>query len=152
MQYSHLLSTTVSLETYPFSSFVQGMVCEYQRNLGQSWSYLNCFWEWHRFETGVSFSRGHVSEIVRCSRISQGKRPSLGLCQLGQNRCIEDVEAGCMGSEALLCSGGDVMNRSGDSCVYLWIEVRMRSTEIRRLISIKCSSVSEIVWVNCRAW
>ena len=37
-------------------------------------------------------------------------RPSLRLClesRLGQNRCIEGVEAGCMGGS--LCSGGDVL-------------------------------------------
>ena len=75
-----------------------------------------------RFETGVSFPRGHVSEFVRCIRVSQRKRPSLGLCLEslpGQSRCVEGVEAGCMGGS--LCSGGDVMNRSGDSRVYQWL-------------------------------
>ena len=74
------------------------------------------------FETGCSFSRGHVSKFERCSRVSQKMRPSLGLClesRLGQNRCVEDVEAGCMGGS--LCSGGDVMNRSGESCAYQWL-------------------------------
>ena len=81
----------------------------------------SCFWKGRRFETGVSFSQGHVSEFERCSRVSQRMRPSLGHClecRLGQNRCVEGVEAGCMGGS--LCSGGDVMNCSGDSCVYQW--------------------------------
>ena len=80
---------------------------------------LNYFWQGRRFGTGVSFSRGHDSEFVRCSRVSQRKRPSLELCSeslLGQSTCVEGVEAGCMGGS--LCSGGNVMNRSGDSCVY----------------------------------
>ena len=67
----------------------------------------------------MSFSRGHVSDFVRCSHVSQRKRPSLGLCLeilLGQSRC---VEAGCMGGS--LSSGENVMNRSGDSCVYQWL-------------------------------
>ena len=49
-------------------------------------------------------------------------RPSLGLCLeslLGQSRCVEGVEAGCMGGS--LCSGGDVINRSGEGCVYQWL-------------------------------
>ena len=57
----------------------------------------------------MSFSRGHVSEIVRRSRISQRKRLSLGLClerRLGQNRCVEGVEADCMGPEALFAVAG----------------------------------------------
>ena len=79
-----------------------------------------------------------------CIRVSQKKRPSLGLCLeslLGRSRCVEGVEAGYMGGS--LCSGGDVMNRSGDSCVYQWLcsgwEVRMRSPEMCRLISRKGS-------------
>ena len=74
---------------------------------------------WDRFFIS---SRGHVSEFERCSRVSQKMRPSLGLClesRLGQNRCVEGVEAGCMGGS--LCSGGDVMNRSAESCVYQWL-------------------------------
>ena len=54
--------------------------------------------------------------------VSQRKRPSLGLCLeslLGQSGCVEGVETGCV--EGSLCSGGDVMNRSGDSCVYQWL-------------------------------
>ena len=75
-----------------------------------------------RFETGFSFSQGHISECVHSSRVSQRKRPSLGLCLeslLGQSRCVGGVEAGCMGGS--LCSGVDVMNRNGDSCVYQWL-------------------------------
>ena len=56
---------------------------------------------------------------MRGGRVSQRNRPSPELhleSLLGQNRCVEGVEAGCMG--ASLYSGGDVMSRSGDSCVY----------------------------------
>lgn len=87
-----------------------------------SFRLLSCFWKGRHFETGVSFSRGHVSEFERCSHVSQRIRPSLGLSLeswLGQNRCVEGVEAGCMGGS--LCSGGDVMNRSAKSCVYQWL-------------------------------
>ena len=83
---------------------------------------LKCFWKGRRFKTGVSFSRGHVSEFARYSRASERKRPSLGLClesRLGQNRCVEGVEVGCMGGS--LCWGGVLMNRSGDSCLYQWL-------------------------------
>ena len=65
-----------------------------------SFPLLNCFWKGRHFDTGASFSRGHVLEFNRCSCISQRMRPSLGLClesRLGQNRCVEGVEPGCMG-------------------------------------------------------
>ena len=87
-----------------------------------SFRLLSCFWKGRHFETGVSFSRGHVSEFGRCSLVSQRMRPSFGLClesRLGPNRCVEGVKVGCMGGS--LCSGGDVMNRSGESCVYQWL-------------------------------
>ena len=90
------------------------MVCEYiSKKSCASFPPLNRSWQGRHFETGVSFSRGHVSEFVRCSRVSQRKRLSLGLClesQPGQNRCVEGVEAGCMGGSR--CSGGNLMNRT----------------------------------------
>ena len=67
------------------------------------------------------FSRSCCRVCALYPRLSK-KRPSLGLCLeslLGQSICVEGVEAGCMGGS--LCSGGDVMNRSGDSCVYQWL-------------------------------
>ena len=104
-------------------SSVQRMVCDsVLKESCSSFRLLSCFWKGRHFETGVSFSRGHVSEFEHCSRVSQRTRPSLRLClesRLGQNRCVEGVEAGCMGGS--LCSGGDVMNRSAESCVYQWL-------------------------------
>ena len=72
-----------------------------------SFRLLICFLKERHFETGVLVSRGHVSEFERCSRVSQKIRSSLGLClgsRLGQNRCVEGVETGCMGGS--LCNGG----------------------------------------------
>ena len=70
---------------------------------------------------------------MRNSRASQRKRSSLGLCLeilLGQSRCVEGVEAGCMGGS--LCSGGDVMNHSGDICVYQWLVVDRSADAVAR--------------------
>lgn len=115
------------------SSWKAFLLCQCKRHLSQdgmlvlkeslsSSPLLSRSWKERRPEIGVPFSRGQASEPERCIRVSQRMRPSLGLClesRLGQNRCVEGVEAGCMGGS--LCSGGDVMNRNGDSCVYQWL-------------------------------
>ena len=92
------------------------------------------------------FSRARFRVCALCRRLSKNEVIS-GLClesRLGQNRCVEGIDAGCMGG--YLCSGGDVMNRRAESCVYQWLCSGWKC----RLIARKGSLVSEIVCVNCK--
>ena len=72
-----------------------------------SFCLLSCFWKGRHSETGFSCSRGHVSEFARCAGVSLKMRSYHGLClesRLGQNKCVEGIDAGYTGG--YLCSEG----------------------------------------------